>query len=590
MYPLHLTKLAVVAAFLISSSTAQQAITPARRSPLGAKPATTIVSEEHDGRTLIVKFAPGSGVRLDGGRFRGAAARLDAIEAYLDAVGARRDRLFTQSDEWLEAWRLTGEARSGRLLHDLTSFYKIELDSPPAVAAACDALNAFESVELAYPVGKVSDPVLAPVRVVPPAGTPDFESLQDYREAAPTGIDAEYGNTFAGGSGKHTTIVDVETGWTDDHEDLMHKALGQFVGLMPAPYPWDHGTAVLGELIGEDNGNGVRGLCYGADVLLSSHLGSSANIPTAVANAAAAAGPGDVVLLEVQCFGTPPGPFPCEYDAATFATLETATANGIHVFAAAGNGGHDLDGAAYGGLFDRDVRDSGAVMCGASNGVSLDAASFSNYGSRLDAHGWGQNVTTAGYGDLFGGVGVTREYTATFSGTSSATPIVTGAGVILNGIHRRVFGYGLEPLSLRSLLTRTGTPQGSGGRIGPRPDVRAAIEDLNLPRVRSRVRVKAHGTIVIGLVGDPGDDMVLLFSPRLRSEPLFLPFGRLFLGSPLNRVRAARVPASGELEFELGVPAEAAVFSTALGYAQAWRMAADGDGPGHLTNYIALEL
>ena len=67
-----------------------------------------------------------------------------------------------------------------------------------------------------------------------------------------------------------------------------------------------------------------------------------------------------------------------------------------------------------------------AVMVGASNGSSLDIASFSNFGSRLDAHGWGFNVTTSGYGGLYNG-GTLETYTSTFSGTSSATPIVTNS-------------------------------------------------------------------------------------------------------------------------------------------------------------------
>ena len=44
-----------------------------------------------------------------------------------------------------------------------------------------------------------------------------------------------------------------------------------------------------------------------------------------------------------------PAPHPCEYDPAIFATVEAATANGVHVYAAAGNGGQNLDSAAYGG-------------------------------------------------------------------------------------------------------------------------------------------------------------------------------------------------------------------------------------------------
>jgi len=444
----------------------------APRSFLGEKPQATLFTEDHVDGILVLKFAHGTNARLVDGRFQPVDPRMAAVEAWLDSVGATRRRIWLQSDDELVAWRRSGEARSGRPLHDLTQFFHILLPAGTSVAAACDALNAFELVELAYPLGTGGDPV-APA----PAVTPDFEDLQDYRLPAPTGIDADYAGAFPGGNGAGAIIADCETGWTDDHEDLIDKAQGNHVGLTPTFYPWDHGTAVLGELVGEDNGFGVKGICHGAEVRMSSHQGSSANFATAIQAAVDAVEVGDAVVIEIQCSAGPPSPHPCEYSAAIFAVVESATANGIHVYSAAGNGNHDLDSEAYGGLFNKHVRDSGAVMVGASNGSSLNKASFSNYGSRLDAHGWGYNVVSSGYGDLQAGI-PTEEYTDSFSGTSSATPIVTGAGVVLNAINEAVNGAPLDPFVLRSLLTQTGTPQGTGGQIGPRPDLRAALDTL----------------------------------------------------------------------------------------------------------------
>ena len=56
---------------------------------------------------------------------------------------------------------------------------------------------------------------------------------------------------------------------------------------------------------------------------------------------------------------------------------------------------------------------------------------FSNWGSVVDVQGWGREVTTTGgrkdqAGDLQGGTDEDERYTDRFSGTSSATPIVTG--------------------------------------------------------------------------------------------------------------------------------------------------------------------
>ncbi len=52
---------------------------------------------------------------------------------------------------------------------------------------------------------------------------------------------------------------------------------------------------------------------------------------------------------------------------------------------------------------------------------------FSNYGSRIDTYAWGENVTTTA---LSG-------YTSYFNGTSSASSIIAGAAVNLQGIAKK---------------------------------------------------------------------------------------------------------------------------------------------------------
>lgn len=579
--------------------------------PLRPKPEKTVLGEYDDVRRLEVKFRHDTGVRLREGRFVAAAAasqldaateaEIQAVDLYLETIGATRHRIFSQSEEWLDDWRRSGEERSGRKLHDLNLFYRIEVEPPLDSAQVSDALNDFDVVAIAYPLGDVSDPVVSVVRSAPapspvsaPAvgGTPDFQGQQGYRQAAPLGIDADYGETFSGSLGTGRTICDVETGWVDDHEDVKHKAEDQYVGLMGAPYPWDHGTAVLGELVGEHNGLGVKGIVYDSDILLSSHLGSSSNVPTAIANGAAAIGLGDTLVLEVQCFdGTHPTPFPCELFDSVFATVQTATANGTHVVAAAGNGNNNLDSPVYSSLFDKSFRDSGSILVGASNGSSLDKASFSNYGSRLDAHGWGFNVTSCGYGDLFadGVPSWLREYTASFSGTSSATPIVTGAAVMLNGIHRYAFGSDMDPLDLRDLITQTGTPQGSGGAIGPRPDVREAIHQLGVPRISLAGSTAPGDFYTVTSHGTPGDLFILIFGGDVRANPLEIsPYGFLLVESPFSRVQVGTLNAIGEATFIDQVPG-GSIPGTSLGTFQGWQRYQSGQpGVGSFANYIPL--
>ena len=125
------------------------------------------------------------------------------------------------------------------------------------------------------------------------------------------------------------------------------------------------------------------------------------------------------------------------------------------------------------------MRDSGAIIVGAGGsplgGNNLARLWFSNYGSRLDLQGWGENVVTTGYGDLYTGASKNEWYTSNFGGTSSASPIVAGAATVLQAVVKARTGTPLSPESLRQLLVSTGTPQVGTQHIGPRPDLREAI-------------------------------------------------------------------------------------------------------------------
>ena len=68
-----------------------------------------------------------------------------------------------------------------------------------------------------------------------------------------------------------------------------------------------------------------------------------------------------------------------------------------------------------------------------SIGVPRSRIWFSNYGKILNVQAWGWHVTTLGYGDAQGGASENTWYTLRFSGTSSASPIVTGSVACLQG-------------------------------------------------------------------------------------------------------------------------------------------------------------
>ncbi len=130
------------------------------------------------------------------------------------------------------------------------------------------------------------------------------------------------------------------------------------------------------------------------------------------------------------------------------------------------------------GAFDRRLRDSHAIIVGAGSSGGRARLDFSSNGSRVDVRGWGENVTTTGYGDMFNPDNdVRRYYTRSFNGTSSATPIVAGTVLAIQGVRQACGLPPLRPLEMRDLLARTGTGQGEPltTNIGPLPNLAAAL-------------------------------------------------------------------------------------------------------------------
>ncbi len=343
-------------------------------------------------------------------------------------------------------------------------------------------LQAAPGVDRAYPQEAGDDPA------VNPANDP-YNAQQGYLDAAPTGIDARWAWTQTAGCGDGMGVVDVERGWRLGHEDFASKSPTLLNG-DNRPGSQNHGTAVLGEMIADDNMVGVVGIANAAAVVhASSYYDAATNTSSDYTNAIVAAinalNAGDCIILEIQStgaiFGAPVEIFDDAFDA-----TRLASALGRIVFEAAGNGNNDLDTLMVGGLnilnpASADFRDSGAIICGAAvDTVPHERASFSSFGARVNCYGWGQNVVTAGYGDLDAGSGPDDEYTATFNGTSSATPIVTGAGMVVQAMHEDTTGARLSPSQMRLVLSNpaTGTAQGGtvAGNIGVMPDLRAILE------------------------------------------------------------------------------------------------------------------
>ncbi|MBM3133867.1 MAG: hypothetical protein FJZ89_00955, partial [Chloroflexi bacterium] len=468
--------------------------------PAGVAGAGT--SSEH----VVLKFAEGTAVRLREGQLvsLGAADLRDLAAVLAQHPGTQVARLFRRSEQELAAQRRQAEFRSGQRLVDLNLYYRLTVSPGDDSAALANDLNALPIVEIAYP-----EPLPAPApgaaAVSALAGTPDFTAQQGYLHPAPGGIDAYYAWSIPGGQGNGVKIVDIEYSWNTNHEDL-GLAQGTVIGPPPSDpfHDTDHGTAVLGELVAGANGFGVTGIAHqAATALAGANTSQGWSVANAVDVALSHSQPGDVILIEQQTYGPSPSGgssfVPVEWTQAEFDAIQIAVAGGWIVVEAAGNGGQNLDDPIYLNKFNRARRDSGAILVGAGvppggSGSARARTSFSNYGRRLDLQGWGQGVTSTGYGYLQGGADPNRHYTASFSGTSSASAIVAGAAAALQGVARTRYGFPLDPLYLRQLLVNTGTPQAGGEHIGPQPDLRLAI--MTLPTSLPSLTVTSFPTSV----------------------------------------------------------------------------------------------
>ena len=446
---------------------------------------TTLADHElfHRGR-VIVKFEDSARVRLRAnGLVSLAGSDIQPLQKLLsDFHFPFMDRLFTRDESDIDRDIEAARQLSGKQLADLNSYYEFVV-APEDAGAFIQAMNSLDIVQLAYP----TPPPVPPPADIPPT-TPDFRSNQRYLNPAPDGIDAEAAWNHGGGRGEGVTIIDIEYDWNDNHEDL-ENALGQKLCYTPQGLYIDHGTAVLGEIGSGDNGYGATGIVNQASLGMVTQypVGMSNSVARAIDCATSLLDAGDVILLEAQTGGPHGAYVPVEWNQAEYDSIAAATAKGIIVVEAAGNGDEDLDHPDFLGKFDRSVRDSGAIIVGAGSPPDYgqpdrSRLSFSTYGSRVDVQGYGDWVTTTGYGSLFNGNGDPNQYyTSGFNGTSSASPIVTGAAAAVQGIQLFRGGLPLAPAEVRRILTDTGTPQQDGpypGHIGPRPDLLRAVGEL----------------------------------------------------------------------------------------------------------------
>jgi hypothetical protein len=403
-------------------------------------------------RELIVVTTPELGLRA-GAQGLTAAPGQDPnpLEDVLSKHGAELEPLFGNED------RVNSKVEqlpSTEALPQLSTYYHVAAPDEELDALA-EELLALDSVEGAYvkPAGALPMTVMDRDRrlvqdlndMVPstedaPPITADFSARQGYLDVAPGGIEARYAWTVPGGGGSGVRIIDCEWGWRFTHEDLLQNQGGVVAGTSSTDT--NHGTAVLGEISGDNNGLGIVGIA--PDAIVSASSFNDQTTSQAITRAADRLSAGDIILLEIHRPGpntpTPPqgqlGFIAIEWWPDDFAAIRYAVNKGIVVVEAAGNGFQNLDDPIYSvrptgfptswtNPFNPANPSSGAVVVGAgappdgthgrSWGPDRSRLDFSNYGARVDTQGWGREVTSTGYGDLQGGASADLWYTDQFS-------------------------------------------------------------------------------------------------------------------------------------------------------------------------------
>jgi len=462
-------------------------------------------------------------------------ADVNPLSELLRAEDINLQPLFGLSEERMQDRTTSLALKTGEEVPELSNYYYI--DAPEErLDALAESLIQLDAVEAAYvkppgepPVAKREEVEILndmqPKADSPPIVTPDFTSHQIYLNAAPVGIDARYAWTKSGGRGRGVKIIDCEWGWRFTHEDLLQNQMGVLVGSSSSDD--NHGTAVLGEISGDRNSSGITGICSDATVG-AAHFGNTAQT---IRQAADKLRRGDIILLEIHRAGprSPDGSGQFGYIAIEwwpddFAAIRYAVSKGIIVVEAAGNGAQNFDDAVYNtrpagfpsswrNPFNTANPSSNAVVVGAgspppgthgrNHGPDRSRLGFSNYGARVDCQGWGREVTSTGYGDLQGGASIHKNewYTDTFSGTSSASPIVVGALGCIQGILRSQNRALLTPARAIRLLRSTGSPQTDAPgrpktqRIGNRPNLRQLISAV-VPTRRWRGWEDLRGVLI----------------------------------------------------------------------------------------------
>lgn len=482
---------------------------------------------------LHVKLVEGSGAEWHDGTLISHTGTDLAAVAALFARAAVSPLVTTVSWDQLDRWHRQACAvqpphnRPGHL----GLWFRLTLPDAGTAYELRAALRAEPLVEEVYfepryqPAGMAAPAPLPPQDLPPP--TPLLTHLQLTHGPTPDGHGVRAASGIFGARGQGVRVAMIEQSWILDHEDVSQVTASRFLGPVA---PLDmvfacHGTSGASMICADRNLYGMTGIADEVDLRLIG-LTVYPSLESCIAVGIANTVPADVLMIvlvtQVPILG--PGSWvPVEYFQATFDAVLTATSLGRHVIAAGGNGNLSLDDPAFLNRFNRAYRDSGAVIVAASQAGPLLRVSFSNWGSRLDVHSWGEGVASCCYGTLFFPNNDWRQaYTLGAAGTSASAPQLGGLVASIQGAARRQLGQPLTNAQLLSLLHSNGpsTPD----VIGRRPDLPSAFAALGIldGLQTTTPDLQLGETMAVQVEGAPGTLLALFGAPAAANLPIGL--------------------------------------------------------------------
>jgi flagellin-like hook-associated protein FlgL len=247
-----------------------------------------------------------------------------------------------------------------------------------------------------------------------------------------------------------------------------------------------HGTHVAGIIAAANDGSGMQGVAFQADILPVKVMTTAGNGALSTADVTAAinyavANGADIINLSLG--GTSP-------DAAQNAAIAAAVNAGVIVIASTGNS--NLTDPAWPAQFASDPDAEGTMLAVAANNYFDTIASFSN-----DA-GVSREHAVSAYG-----VDILSTYNnggyAIMSGTSMSAPMVSGAAAVLSSLFPNLTGQ--EVVNLLKTTAR------DVGAVGADSVFGYGIIDLRratLPQIELDIGIGGGGTLNVGSGGSGG--------------------------------------------------------------------------------------